>query len=72
MANYELNIYKKFGVAWPIMCSGGIGFGSFILYKSFTDKFLRNSKFLLRQYQLFGMSLLALNAYGLLDYLRNK
>ena len=47
MANYELNIYKKFGVAWPIMCCGGIGFGSFLLYKTFTSKSLRISKFLL-------------------------
>ena len=48
ITNYELNTYKKFGVAWPIMCSGGIGFGAFILFKSFSDKFLRSSKFLLR------------------------
>ena len=68
--DFEPNIAKRFGNYWPVVCSGGIGFGAFILYKSRVDKLARLSKSLMWQYQICGVSLIALNAKSLWDWVK--
>ena len=46
--DFEPNLGKRFGKMWPVMCSGGIAFGTFVLYRSTVDKIASKSKFLLR------------------------
>ena len=70
MVNEEINysLGKTLGRGLPVMCSGGVAFGTFVFYKSIMER-KKLGKFLFIQYAVFGSALAFVNLKRLNDYM---